>query len=503
MKWIRKHKKICMGIGILLVLVLVWGITRIGREQGDDTAQEETAAIEKRTLVKSISATGTFVSSEEEQVSSKAVGVEVMQLRVEVGDRVTAGDVIAVLDSEDLGKDLADARDSLNRTKDQAQRSRESAQRNLDRAVTDRDDALADVDKDIAEAYEEWQTAQKNYQDSAAAYQEAKAMLGSMSGTADSAYVQASDRVSTLKRQMESDKRTEDRLKKNYEQQKAQRENRIRQIWDSYNNQVDAYQDTIDNTEDAGELQQEQVDDLQEQYDDTVVRAPVSGLITAVNLQVGDTYNGGTIAVINNVDSFDVTTEIDEYDINMIREGQEVVIKTNATGEDELQGVVEKVAPMATGSVDSGSLSSGSFGGLDFGNLMSGSGSSLMGGGGDDVTFTVRIRVITEDARIRIGMTAKLSIIEQKNENVLSVPYNAVLSDDDGKTFYVNKITGTNEDGTYQTKKVWVEKGIESDYYTEIINAKVKEGDEILLPKAEGENSLELLINTSGSMGGI
>jgi multidrug efflux pump subunit AcrA (membrane-fusion protein) len=202
------------------------------------------------------------------------------------------------------------------------------------------------------------------------------------------------------------------------------------------------------------------------------------------------------------VDTFDVTTEIDEYDINDIQVGQEVVIKTNATGDEELSGVVTKVAPMATGSTNSGSLSSGSLAGLDISSLMGSSSSSLSGSSSDDVTFTVTIHVNTQSSKLRIGMTAKLSIIEQKNEDVLSVPYNAVLSDDD-ENYYVNKITGTDEEGNYITKKVSVTKGIESDYYTEIINSGLQEGDEVLLPKTESSNSLEDLINGSDSMGGV
>ncbi len=503
MKWIKQHKKISIAIGILLALILIGVIVGTGGDEEEAAVEEETAVIEKRTLMQSISATGTFVASEEEQISSTATGTEALQVAVKVGDRVSAGDVIAILDQEELGRDLADARESLQTAKDSAQRSRDSAQRGLDQAVTDRDEALADVDEQIAEAYEDWQAAEKDHADSAAALAEAQQVLAALPGISDPSYVQASERVTTLTRQTESDRRQADRLKKAYQDAAAQRDNRIRQIWDSYNDQEDSYRDTIDNTEDAGETQQERVDDLQEQYDDAIVRAPVGGLITAVNLQVGDTYNGGTIAVVDNVDSFDVTTEIDEYDINNIREGQEVVIRTNATGDDELQGVVTEVAPMATGSVDGGTLSSGSLGGLDFGSLLGDGSGSIMNSGSDDVTFTVRIHVTTNDERVRIGMTAKLSIIEQKNEDVLSVPYNAVLSDDDDATFYINKITGKNEDGTYKTKKIRVEKGIESDYYTEIMNADVKEGDEVLLPKVEGGNSLEEMINNSGSMGGV
>ena len=259
----------------------------------------------------------------------------------------------------------------------------------------------------------------------------------------------------------------------------------------------------MDSTEDSGKTQQERIDDLQEQIDGTVVKATASGLVTAVNVEVGDTYNGSVIAVIDNVDSFDITTEIDEYDINSIAVGQEVVIKTNATGDEELSGTVKKVSPIATGS-SSGDLS-GSLGGLDLGSIMGGSGSSSFstGSSNDDVTFTVTIALNTQSDKLRIGMTAKLNIVLQKNADVLSVPYNAVQTDDEGTSYYVQKVTGTNEDGTYKTKKIKVDKGIESDYYTEIINSGLEEGDQVIVPAAEKQNSLEDMINQSSSMGGV
>ena len=51
---------------------------------------------------------------------------------------------------------------------------------------------------------------------------------------------------------------------------------------------------------------------------------------------------------IQAVDVFEVATQIDEYDINNVKLGQRVVIMTDATGDDELEGIVSFVAPTAT-----------------------------------------------------------------------------------------------------------------------------------------------------------
>lgn len=503
MKWIKEHKKVCIIIAIVAVVVIaiIIGVVSGGKKQTD--SNEETATVEKRTLMESVSATGTFVAADEEKITSDTTGVEVLAVNVEVGDRVSAGDVIAVLDSADLQDNLADAKESLADTNEQTQRTKDSAKRNLEQAGKIRDEDLADVDTNIQDAYDEWQSAENNYNESVAAYNEAVAMANSIMDKTSTAYTNANSQVNTLKRQMDTDRRTADSRKSSYDRLVSQREDTIKRINDTYQDQVDTYNNTMDSTEDSGKTQQERIDDLQEQIDGTVVKATASGLVTAVNVEVGDTYNGSVIAVIDNVDSFDITTEIDEYDINSIAVGQEVVIKTNATGDEELSGTVKKVSPIATGS-SSGDLS-GSLGGLDLGSIMGGSGSSSFstGNSNDDVTFTVTIALNTPSDKLRIGMTAKLNIVLQKNADVLSVPYNAVQTDDEGTSYYVQKVTGTNEDGTYKTKKIKVDKGIESDYYTEIINSGLEEGDQVIVPAAEKQNSLEDMINQSSSMGGV
>lgn len=43
---------------------------------------------------------------------------------------------------------------------------------------------------------------------------------------------------------------------------------------------------------------------------------------------------------IEDVHSFVVTSSVDEYDINNVETGQKVVILTEATGEEELEGEI-------------------------------------------------------------------------------------------------------------------------------------------------------------------
>ena len=292
----------------------------------------------------------------------------------------------------------------------------------------------------------------------------------------------------------------------------------------------------------SGNSEEDKVEQYQQQLDDCIVEAPFSGVISAVNIEAGDTYNGTAIVTIDDISSFEVTAQIDEYDIGKIEKGQKVVIKTNATGDKELDGTVKIVSPKASGN-------------------------------GSEVTYTVIISVDTPNEMLRMDMTAKLSIILESKENVLTVPYEAVQEDVSGN-YYVevvdesgegreqdsmpegfspdsmpempqgmnfdnmpsfgegggnrpavpsSKGSGNRPQGiggkknfpglagkevaeiSLNTRRIYVEKGIESDYYIEIISNEISEGMEIVVPKTEAENggNIQMMMMRQGPMGGF
>ena len=69
-------------------------------------------------------------------------------------------------------------------------------------------------------------------------------------------------------------------------------------------------------------------------------------------------------------------------------------------------------------------------------------------------------------------MTAKTSIVLTSAKDALTLPYDCVETDADG-SYYV-----TLEDGT----KLTVEKGVESDYYVQVISDEISEGTKVQIP---------------------
>ena len=92
------------------------------------------------------------------------------------------------------------------------------------------------------------------------------------------------------------------------------------------------------------------------------------------------------------------------------------------------------------------------------------------------VTYTVIIEVENNEGKLMPGMTANVSIITGKKEDILTVP-NVAL-----------KFTTADNKTRYDKKGIWIEKkgkpfrinietGVSDDTYSEIISEEVKEGD--------------------------
>ncbi len=442
-EFLKKHKKAVIIVTILLVAVAgiascVNSAAKAGEEMLAAMMAYDTATVEKRTLVESLSATGTVTSLESESVTASVSGVDVLEVNVEVGDMVAAGDVLCTLDDTDIKQNLKDSKTSLSVTNEKQSMSLEDAQEALEDAKENLEDAKEDL-MIANEGLAIW----KDYLEK---------------GTYDAPTCNANIT------------RIEGNIK-------------------TYETQVENAEKSIENCEDnlksvqlngkvSGVSDKKQINSYEDQLAECTVTAPISGVVTAVNVKAGDSYMGSTIVTIEDISGFEVTAEIDEYDISKVHVGQSVVMKVNGAGETELKGTVTKVAPRATAGVG-------------------------------DVTYTVTMSIDTACEALKMDMTAKLSIILESKDNVLTVPYDAVQTDEEGN-FYVevvneSAVEGTNntENTENQNEKVYVTKGIESDYYVEVISSNIEEGMTVVVPAAAASMTLEDLMNAGGPMGGM
>lgn len=568
----KKKKKITkkkIVIAIILVIIAIFIFTSFNKNKQEDVTKVEIEAIEKRTIAKSISATGTINSSNTKNVVATLTGSEIKSVNVKKGDRVNVGDVICTFDTSTIQENLSIAQASQNNSEAQANLGIQSAQRSLNDAIANKDTQIASSQNDLnsaKKAYDDavnqlnninsnlnqkqnelknyaqvngqvlngYQALKADYEAKKTAFTQAnneyqaknneleylKALKdqNSADATIDSKIIELTVEVNSRKVNMDSAKGLLDTAEASYnsansvqskynslttevaslEAQKAQVEPTISQLKTTYDKMVTAHnsvvstsdstiasmRDNLTNSQLAANSSslagKTQINAYKDQIENGIVKATVDGTVTEVNVKKGDLYTGTTIATIEGTEEFIIEAEIDEYDIPDVEVGMKVLIKTDATREEELEGRITYVASSATNN----------------NSAMAGMSTTTTGG---NATYKIEISLDSQNDRLRLGMNAKLSIITEMEENVWAVPYNAIYEREDG-THYIE----IAKDETGENKEeLDVTKGIEGSYYAEIKSDKLKSDMKVVLPKVEAGDSMKELLEMMGADAGM
>lgn len=167
------------------------------------------------------------------------------------------------------------------------------------------------------------------------------------------------------------------------------------------------------------------------------VTAPSSGSIVELNAKVGATVTGGMIMgesdtsggkqcmQIADLSKMKVTVQVGEKDIAKIAVGQSANVTYPAFPEIVSQGTVTAIASVAN--------------------------SDAANGGGGNVTFNVDILIESPDSRLKPGMTAEVSVVTEKLDDVVMVPTMALMTED-GEHYYVNLATDSEGKKTRRVK---------------------------------------------------
>jgi len=449
MKTLKKRAKNKKKITILIVVLAIVGFLGINIANGVNKAKEameemaasmQTGEVASRLLIKSVGATGTVTSIDSKSITAAISNVEVKDVMVEIGDVVTEGQELLYFDTTGIEENLATAKKNLSNSSTVNSITKEEAKKNLDKTIENYDKQIENAKAAVDDS---------EYAKVADALYNFHTYFGNESEEFQTA------KKAELEAKLELYEGTYEKLVEAYEEAVKAKESGIKSAQNNYTTSTIRLSTTSEKN---------QVELYEEQLAEGIVTAPISGTVTALNFEVGDTYVQGTpIITIQDCSAFEVEAYIGEYDISDISKGQRVLIKTDATGEEELEGTVVFVSPTAA--------------------------TSMTGG---DVTYLVRISVDTPNERLRLDMSASLSIIIEQHENALTVPYNAVQVDEQGNT-YVEVI---EEDKT--TTKVPVGVILESNYYTEIQSDSLTEGQKVRIINAESNGLFDLLGGRGG-----
>jgi HlyD family secretion protein len=173
------------------------------------------------------------------------------------------------------------------------------------------------------------------------------------------------------------------------------------------------------------------------------LKAPFAGVVTAVNIVPGSSASSSVAAVsLLDRSTLHVDLKLSENDVAKVQLGQPVALTIDALKDWKAAGTVSYIAPSAETS-------------------------------NGVVTYAVRVSFPDSDARVKIGMTANLSITTAQKNNVLLAPNSALLPKGAGHSVQLTSADGKT------TSEVDVQTGLSDGTQTEITSG-LKAGDKIV-----------------------
>ncbi len=457
----NKKKKtitwIVLGAAALVILVLLL----LPKPQAKpELAFAQTTVLEKKDFQNTVSASGVVESSQKHKIYSTQA-YPVAEVLVEVGDRVEPDTLLCRLDAGALEDQIAARQTASNVSARAAQQQLTAAQDNYNaakNAVEGGENSTlisAQTALDNAEAaYERALRAYENYEQTLddglnatllaqeSALERAEDALDAAEDALDDAYdrldaaqteeeqAKAEAAVQAAEAQYDAAEDAYDAAEQSYEAAELAAEQALEDYafaadnaWMAYEaaqrsydaaaasvqtglqssyNAVISAQIGADNSVNTQELER-----LRQDLAETEIYAGAAGTVTAVFADVGAS-GAGLLFVIEDTEDLVVETSVEEYDVDSIKENMKVIMQPQTNKENTAEGHILSIAPTVTKDAVGNTASVGS---------------------GE---FAVKVKVDSSKTPLRIGTSVRLDYILEEHKNVLSVPYDAVYTNEEG-----------------------------------------------------------------------
>lgn len=409
----KKKKLVIVIVAIVAVAAIVIGMAVHSMTQTVEMVANtvEIEPVQLRDLSDTISLKGTVAGSSSVNVMSTAVA-EITEMNVQAGDIVQEGDVLCRLDSAAIQESITDLEKNVSNANAVSNINSQQTKNALEQALNDQQTEIAKAQQAVDDAQGAFNWTEMQYNNGVVDFSEyynAKRALEN----AQTAYTETVDKTN----QAVESART--------------------------NVELEQYKDT-DTTS------KNNLDDLREQLADCEVVAPCNGVVTSVNLRVGDTNAAKTaIITIEDTSSLKVVATVGEADILKLQEGMSAVVTADAMGEEKINGTVTRVVRV-----------------------------KAQGSGADGAAGGYSVEITIDNKELLIGMAAKAKIMIKEKGEVLAIPYDLIQYDEDGKAFVL--VAESNDDGSAVAVRRDIEVGEEVDYYTEITGGDLVEGDMLI-----------------------
>ncbi|NQV70606.1 MAG: efflux RND transporter periplasmic adaptor subunit [Pseudohongiella sp.] len=258
---------------------------------------------------------------------------------------------------------------------------------------------------------------------------------------------QAAERITSI--DIERQEVRIENLSRQFERSKSLHERKMigDDEFDSIRNQLDLARIDLKSSLERLAQARAQLDQVNDNLSKTKIVSPIDGLITSLDIKVGETaiasatnIPGSSLMTIANPASIYTEVLVDEADVANIEIGQRAEIVAIAYPDQPMQGVVRYIANTAK-----------------------------VAPGRQGLSFTVKIDIIDAgDVVLRPGMSCRAEIFTRQDQEVVAVPIQAVIFEEDRSELRSEYFVFVNDNGI--ARKTKIEVGISDDEYQELMS---------------------------------
>jgi HlyD family secretion protein len=216
--------------------------------------------------------------------------------------------------------------------------------------------------------------------------------------------------------------------------------------FDNLKNQLDLARIDLKSSAERLTQARAQLDQVNDNLSKTKIVSPIEGVITSLDIKVGETaiasstnIPGSSLMTIANPASIYTEVLVDEADVANIQIGQRTEIVAIAYPDQPMQGVVRYIANTAK-----------------------------IAPGRAGLSFTVKIEITDAgDVTLRPGMSCRAEIFTRQDQEVVAVPIQALIFEEDRSALRSEYFIFVNDGGI--ARKTKVEVGISDDEYQELM----------------------------------
>ncbi len=187
-----------------------------------------------------------------------------------------------------------------------------------------------------------------------------------------------------------------------------------------------------------------QLRDAETALNRTTLLAPIDGVVTSVDIEIGQPVITGKPAIqISKLNPLGLIAQVDEEDINQIKAGMSTYVELDALPNVRLPASVKQIEIMGT-----------EVNGV--------------------VSYDTHFALDQVDPSVRVGMTGEAFVVLEAKQNVLTVPANFLHVETDGRVF-VDVLDSKNQQTHMEVKL-----GLQGDDKSEVLSG-VHEGDVLVV----------------------